>query len=106
MWLLIDDIRDLNCEVIARTPDAGRKAISIGGWECICFDHDLGPDSVKTGYDVMKWAFDNDHMNNIPRVQLVTSNPVGRDNMANLLLYNGYETKNNIDFYKKQQQGD
>lgn len=42
MWLIVDDIRELNCEAIARTPEAAYKLISLGGWDCVCFDHDLG----------------------------------------------------------------
>ena len=86
MWLLIDDIRDLQCEVIARTPEAGMKLLALGGWECVCFDHDLGQDS--TGYDVLVWAIENDYLPNM--VQLVTSNPVGRDNMDAALVDAGF----------------
>ena len=94
MWLLIDDCRDLNCEVIARTPNAGKKLLALGGWECVCFDHDLGTN--ESGYDVLKWA---SAANFLPdRVQLVTSNPVGRKNMKNLLLDNGFKTKDGFNF--------
>ena len=41
MWLLIDDERNLNTDAIARTPEAGKKLLSIGGWSCLCLDHDL-----------------------------------------------------------------
>ena len=33
MWLLIDDVRDLNCEVTAKTPYAGKKMLAIGAWQ-------------------------------------------------------------------------
>lgn len=81
MWLLIDDVRDLKCDVIARTAEAGKKLLAVGGWECVCFDHDLG--EKETGYDVLCWALEN---NLLPsKVQLVTSNPVGRENMRRAL---------------------
>ena len=54
MWLLIDDSRDLNCEVIAKTAAAGKKLLAVKGWECLCIDHDLG--GSETGYDVIQWA--------------------------------------------------
>jgi hypothetical protein len=36
MWLLIDDVRDLDVDVIARTAEAGKKLLEIGGWDCVC----------------------------------------------------------------------
>ncbi len=89
MWLLIDDKRDLNCEVIARTPKAAKQLLAVGGWSCVCFDHDLGED--ESGYDILKWALAGGFVPD--KVQLVTSNPVGRQNMKNVLLDNGYITK-------------
>lgn len=87
MWLIIDDVRDLNCEVIARTSEAGKKMLALGGWECVCFDHDLGEDN-ESGYDVLVWAIEE---NLLPcMVQLVTSNPVGRANMTAALEQDGY----------------
>ena len=87
MWLIIDDVRDLNCEVIARTSEAGKKMLASGGWECVCFDHDLGEDS-ESGYDVLVWAISKSLLPE--KVQLVTSNPVGRANMSAALEQAGY----------------
>ena len=89
MWLLIDDMRDLNCDIIARNAKVGKEALInwAGRIECLCLDHDLGEET--SGYDIAKWAIDEEIMPN--RVQLVTSNPVGRDNIANLLINNGYK---------------
>ena len=42
MWLLIDDVRDLNADAIARTPEAGQRLLASGPWACLCLDHDLG----------------------------------------------------------------
>ena len=87
MWLLIDDVRDLNTEVIARNAQAGMKMLALGGWECVCFDHDLAEE--KTGYDVLVWAIENKMLPS--KVQLVTSNPVGRANMRAALENAGYK---------------
>ena len=94
MWLLIDDERNLKTEAVARTAAAGRKLLAIGGWECVCFDHDLG--EQESGYDVLTWGLAQGH---IPvRVQLVTSNPVGRQNMRAALEAAGYVTRDGINF--------
>jgi hypothetical protein len=97
MWLLIDDQRDLNCDVIVRTPEAARKLLGVclKSFDCVCFDHDLG--TCETGYDILKWALKYQLLPN--HVQLVTSNPVGRQNMSNLLKDYRYTTVNEIDFY-------
>lgn len=96
MWLLIDDTRDLNTEAIARTPAAARELLSLKCWYCVCFDHDLG--NKQTGYDILKWALENDLLPS--RVQLVTSNPVGRDNMRSSLEHSGYKTIDGVNFKK------
>ena len=56
MWLLIDDVRDLNTEAIARTPEAGRKLLAVGGWENLCLDHDLA--ATESGYDILVWELE------------------------------------------------
>ena len=94
MWLLIDDERNLNTEVVARTAAAGRKLLALGDWECVCFDHDLG--DTESGYDVLVWGIKNDFIPS--RVQLVTSNPVGRQNMRNALEAAGYVTRDGSNF--------
>lgn len=94
MWLLIDDERDLNCDVIARTPEAARKLLAVGGWDCVCLDHDLGAD--EDGYQIAKWAIENNLLST--KVQLVTSNPVGRGNIRALLESNGWTSQDGINF--------
>ena len=91
MWLLIDDVRNVNCDVIARNGPAGRKMLALGGWEALCLDHDLGDVGTETGYDVLVWALENNLVP--PIVQLVTANPVGQANMARALVQAGYITK-------------
>lgn len=88
MWLLIDDLRNGNFDVIARTPEAAKDLLCyVPTWECVCFDHDLG-DNVENGYRVMCWALDRGFLPE--HVQLVTSNPVGRKNMGAALEAAGY----------------
>lgn len=96
MWLLIDDVRDLGVEAIARTPEAGKKLLEVGGWECVCFDHDLG--APESGYDVLVWGLERSLIPN--KVQLVTSNPVGRKNMADALVAAQYTTTDNVNFVR------
>ena len=96
MWLLVDDKRDLNCECIARNSEAAKRLIALGGWECVCFDHDLGEKT--DGYDILCWALENDFLPDM--VQIVTSNPVGKERMSLALKNAGYGTNNNVNFYK------
>jgi hypothetical protein len=94
MWLLIDDIRDLNCDVIARNPVIGKELLAMRQWKCLCIDHDLG--TKETGYDIMKWAVKH---NVVPeKVQIVSSNPVGKENIGRLLKDNGYTSIDNVNF--------
>ncbi len=98
MWLLIDDMRNLNVDVIARNGVSGIRLLRNFKWTCLCIDHDLGDASEMNGYEVILTAA---HENCIPnQVQIVSANPVGRQNIANVLIDNGYKTKDNINFYK------
>jgi len=96
MWLLIDDVRDLNVDVIARTDRAAIKCLAVGGWEVILFDHDLG-ENCASGYEVLQHALLHDWLGDA-KIRFVTSNPVGRQNMERALEAAGY-TKN----YEKQE---
>lgn len=97
-WLLIDDVRELGTEAIARTPALGKKFLALGGWDCVCFDHDLGMHE-ETGYDVMKWAIQHNFLPD--KVQLVTSNPVGRANMQAALVSAGFSSIDGINYKRK-----
>jgi hypothetical protein len=96
MFLLIDDARELGCEVIARTAEAGKKLLPLGPWECVVFDHDLG--KGPSGYDVLTWAIENNHLPD--HVQLCTINPVGRGYMTKALEAAGFKTKGDGNFYR------
>lgn len=97
MWLLIDDMRNLNADVIARTPEAGKKMLALGGWDGLLLDHDLG--EGESGASILNWAISGDFVP--PKVMLVTINPVGADNMARALYAAGYESANNRSFTKQ-----
>lgn len=105
MWLLIDDMRSLpGVEVIARTPKAARKMLSLGGWTNVIFDHDLGyldeeSKIAETGYDILKWAIEERLLPD--KIELITSNPVGRENMAAALVADGY-IRRNVVFFSKE----
>jgi hypothetical protein len=97
MYLLIDDTRDLNCDAIARNSKAAKELLKCNCWKCVCFDHDLGEE--ETGYGILKWMLD---MKIYPeKIQLVTSNPVGRDNMGALLKQYFYFSIDNCNFTKE-----
>jgi hypothetical protein len=84
---MIDDERNLNVDVIARTSEAGIKLLEAFEWECLILDHDLGSDP-KTGYDILVYALEK---NILPKcVQIITMNPVGRERIKNALISTGY----------------
>lgn len=97
MWLMIDDQRNLNCELEARTSAEGKRLLQkyAGQIECLCLDHDLG-EGQENGDDIAKWALQQGFMP--PRVQIVSSNPVGRLNIYNRLTDAGYTTKDGTNF--------
>lgn len=95
--LLIDDIREFGLQVIppklligepahelvvARTFEEGIAKLKEGSWDILYLDHDLGTEEYgKDGYGVMK--FIEEFPQYLPKdICFVTSNPVGRKNMA------------------------
>jgi len=88
MYLLIDDVRNFHCDIIARTAEAGKKILTFlhKDIDCLGIDHDLG--GAETGYDIVVWALQQSFLPN--RVQIVTMNPVGRKAMESLLIEQGY----------------
>lgn len=94
--LLIDDMRNIKADVIARTFEEGIKALRTGGqFDILFLDHDLGgtdghgteiPVTIEgelympNGYGIV--CFLENHTHLLPKkIELVTSNPVGRKNM-------------------------
>ena len=87
--LLIDDQRDLPADRVARTYKEGIEALREQHWDLLYLDHDLGDFSGPggrelTGYDVACWLENNTQF--LPdRIEIVTSNPVGRRNIESAL---------------------
>ncbi len=61
--LLIDDLRNIKADVIARTYDEGIRELTYNGpWDLLLLDHDLASfvnGIEKTGYDVMCFLEEN-----------------------------------------------
>lgn len=99
-WAIIDDERTLNCELIARNGRDGIKLVQdhFEEIECLCMDHDLGDAKKMSGYDVLQIL---GQLNVLPdKIQLVTSNPVGRLNMRKFLEKQGFITNDGINFIR------
>lgn len=81
--LLIDDIRNMTADRVARNFTEGIEALKSEKWDLLLLDHDLSSyvdGKEKTGYDVMCFLEENPQY--LPgKIKLVTSNPVGRYNM-------------------------
>ena len=96
--LLIDDFREFDVDNIAKNAREGKQALLSFPVTHLYMDHDLGDIDEPTGYDVLFWAIARGCCPT--NVMLVTSNPVGRDNMAAALIDAGYEKKGN--WYRKE----
>lgn len=84
--LLIDDMRNIRADYVARTFDDGVYALlNEGPWEILYLDHDLGdPLPYKTGYDIINFLEANQSL--LPKkIVLVTDNPVGRQKMQKVI---------------------
>ncbi len=86
MKLLIDDMRNIEADVIARTAEAAKVVLSAYDWDEVILDHDLGEGD--NGYDLLKSMMKAQIFPK--RISLVSSNPVGRQNQKNVLVDNGY----------------
>ncbi len=95
---LVDDLRDIKADSVARTyADAVRIAEQLDLSKAVLYlDHDLG--EVKTGYDFISYLIAED---NLPKeVLIVSSNPVGRDNIGRALVQEGFIRKSPQKFLK------
>jgi len=86
--LLIDDVRDLKVDRIARNYTEGLEALLEEEWEVLYLDYDLTSFSSSgyelTGYDILEWILDNpEHAPG--RVEVVTQNPVAKRRMEALV---------------------
>lgn len=96
--LLIDDLREIDADVIARTGEEGLAALRTQPVTHLYMDHDLGQEHTD-GYRVIAQALEEGICP--PNVMMVTSNPVGRQNMVAALEANGYRRRGN--WYTKEQ---
>lgn len=101
-WLFLDDLRNPPHKdfYVARTVEDAIVAceqfnMRSDGKFIISLDHDLGGEDgsyLKTGYDFCKWLIEecyyDPHFFPPSEIYLHTANPVGRDNMYQLLKHN------------------
>lgn len=94
--LLIDDMRNIDVDVIARNGEAGLKLLGYNIWSALYIDHDLG-DGIN-GYQVITRMLENEKIVLPTYVMIVSSNPVGRENIGRALEYSGYTRKTPSEF--------
>jgi hypothetical protein len=103
LTVLVDDLRNIEAaDVILRTYYAAVTTLVYSDFliwdqvDVLLMDHDLGdPAPNRTGYDVLcelesATRSDEGGFHCIRNVELITSNPVGRDRMACLLRANSF----------------
>jgi len=83
MFLYVDDIRTPMSDdwVIARNYKDAIDLIKNNNINIISLDHDLG--EAKSGYDIAKFLVENSIK--IEQINIHTANPVGRDNIKQLI---------------------
>ncbi len=87
--LLIDDVRDLKADRVARTYADGIAALQEEEWDVLLLDHDLGcfdeDGREYTGYDVLCWLEENTYFLPTSEIRIVSANPVGRQRMQQVI---------------------
>lgn len=87
--LLIDDLKDIQADRVARNYADGIKALQEEHWDVLYLDHDLGDFSGPGGREldgnsVMCWLEQNPQ--HLPgEVIIVSRNPVGRQRIASMI---------------------
>lgn len=102
--LLIDDLRDLEADLIARDYEQGARLLKEhwGEIDTLLLDHDLGHESAPTGYDIVKQFYQF-----LPeKVVIVSANPIGVENIGCFLKQVGYESDVRRRVWVKTNQGD
>jgi len=101
MWVIVDDERELDCDVIIRSPYAAVRTIEAlkGQIECLVMDHDLGDDDIN-GYEILGMLDIKDLLPD--HVQICTANPAGRKNMYGVLNGAGFKMQNEGDFFREK----
>ena len=69
--------------MLVRWPEEAIELLKTGDVEAISLDHDLGDDTVGTGYDVVLWIEEQVAMNNLvpPIIQVHSANTSARSKM-------------------------
>jgi len=87
--LLIDDIREIHADYVVRSKEAAIYFFlcfeDVVKFENVYLDFDLGDG---TGLEVLKYAFSKNVI--MKNIYLITMNPVGRKQLANYLIEQGY----------------
>ena len=90
--LVIDDVRTFEeADYHARTAQDGMYQLEKKGpWAMLLLDHDLASYNdfrqEITGYDILCWLEKPENLKYVPdRIALITSNPVGRENMQRVI---------------------
>lgn len=91
MRLYLDDLRITPSDYDARAFTAAEAIamLETGKVEMISFDHDLGPETAGTGYDVARWIEEQAHTNPdfmVPEWLVHSANPVGAGNIHRAML--------------------
>lgn len=85
MRLYLDDIRPtpIGYDTRAYTAAEAIEFLKTGEVTTISFDHDLGPATAGTGYDVARWIEEQCHTTNFkcPDWHIHSANPVGAGNI-------------------------
>ena len=90
--LYLDDIRIPKTKGwdVVRSYDEFIKWIDENGLpDKVSFDHDLGEEGTKTGYDCAKWMVNyciKNHLPYLPEYNTHSANPVGKANIESYLL--------------------
>lgn len=80
--------------------DEAKKLLLETVYDLICLDHDLGDDRKYTGLDVAKCMHKT--VNKDTRIVIHSMNPVGSDDMYNVMVDNGCENVEKLMYFELQ----
>lgn len=85
--LLIDDVRNIHCDVVARNAEVAKAVLANIEFDKVYLDHDLGPG--EDGLDILRWML---RLRIRPkRIYSISMNPDGRRRINEELRANGYK---------------
>lgn len=104
LYVLVDDVRDIPADIILRNGVVALQVLPNIPWDkydrtVLILDNDLGwgPDGYQLlNYMINEWGIYPDE------ILLVTANPIGKQHMVNILMYDVdiYHTDDNTKFVK------